>query len=46
MSVQYVRALFEFSTSEQGEIPFSPKDIIEVSGQIDENWLTGTLLSS
>ena len=44
MSTQYMKAVYEFSTSQPGEIPLLPGDVVLIQGQVDENWLTGTLL--
>ena len=37
----YVRAAFEFAKPEPGEIRLAIGDVVEVTGTVDANWLTG-----
>ena len=40
---RYVRALYDFTTAQLGEIDLMCGDIIEVVHSVDENWLCGNL---
>jgi hypothetical protein len=40
-SFQYVRALYDFTPSEPGDIGLSAGDVLLVTGQLDPNWLAG-----
>lgn len=37
----YVRASYEFANPEPGEIRLAIGDVVEVTGAVDDNWLTG-----
>ena len=43
MAGKYVKAVYDFRTSESGEICLTVGDIVEVVRQIDDNWLCGKL---
>lgn len=40
---QYVRAVYDFTTSERGEISLLKGDVIRVLAAIDTNWLCGRI---
>jgi hypothetical protein len=43
MARYYVRAAYEFPTNEPGEIQLKPGDIVLVTGQVNADWLSGSL---
>ncbi|XP_064634293.1 dynamin-binding protein-like [Lineus longissimus] len=43
MARYYVRAAYEFPTNEPGEIQLKPGDVVLVTGQINADWLSGSL---
>jgi SH3 domain len=46
-STQYVRAIYDFTPSEPGDIDLSVGDVLLITGRLDHNWLTGkNLLTS
>ena len=45
MDGYYARVLFDFSTSERGEISLRCGEIVFVTHQVDANWLCGQIAS-
>ena len=43
---RYVRAIFDFPSTEVGDLSFHVDDIIQVVYDVDDNWLCGKLNSS
>ena len=41
MNACFVKAIYDFVTREQEELPLAVGDVIEVLQEIDENWLRG-----
>ena len=40
---RYVQAIFDFATSEPGEISLRVGDVVQVIHKVDDNWLYGSL---
>ena len=43
MSVQFMRAVYDFVTHEQDELPLQAGDVVKVTGSVDGNWMRGTI---
>ena len=43
MAQTYVKALYDFHTSETQEIPLLTGDVVRVLRKVDDNWLKGSL---
>ena len=41
--MSFVKALFDFPSTEQGDLPFAQGDVFLMVRDLDENWAQGTL---